>query len=118
MNGPSYVVIDEFTVQRDGTLSYQLTPNNTAGGPTGGDYPQVNADTANLDGTLSAQFLPGFYQDKTTYEAIISADTLNGRFAWVKDNSVLLNTRAVYDGGTVDLTVTRSPFDKVSDLRV
>ena len=31
------------------------------------------ANTANLDGTLAAQFLPGFYADHTFYDNIIEA---------------------------------------------
>ncbi len=113
VNGPSYVFIDTFTVQPDGMLTYQLTSKNTPGAPTGGDYPQVYADTANLAGTVNAVYLPAIYADQTTYEDVIVANTRNGTFDQVTDNSILLETQAIYDGNDVDLAATRTAFDKV-----
>jgi len=108
VNGPSYVFIDTFTVQQDGMLTYQLTSNSA-----GGTYSQVTAGTANLDGTLRAVYLPAFYADQTTYNNVIAADTRNGTFANVTDNSIFLETTAIYDGNTVDLMATRNAFDEV-----
>ena len=106
---PAYVFVTNFTNQSDGTITYQLTPSDAVG-----DYPQIFADTANLDGTLRAAYLPGLYGDTLYYDDIIDANTLVGTFATVEDNSALLDTTAVYDGfDNVDLDVTRVAFDAV-----
>ena len=110
-NGPSYVFIDTFTVRPDGTLTYQLTSKNSPG-----DYSQVHADTAKLGGTLEAQFLRGWYANTSVYKNIVMAGTRIGTFGNVADNSMLLKSRAVYNGGNVDLRVDRTRFDKVSGL--
>jgi trimeric autotransporter adhesin len=117
-NGSSQVLIDTFTVQSDGTLAYQLTPNNTPGSPgIPGDYPQVFANTANLAGTLEAQFLPGFYANKTFYDNILQANVRNGTFDVVEDNSLFLKATAIYDGNSnVDLSVKRTPFNRIGGL--
>ena len=86
VDGPSSVFIDTFTIE-DGTIAYQLTPRTATG-----TYPQVFADTANLGGTLEAQYLPGFYADKSFYDNIIEAGDRNGTFDAVEDNSLLLKT--------------------------
>jgi outer membrane autotransporter protein len=120
VNGPSQVIIDSFTVQQDGTITYQLTPNNLPGSPGNpGDYPQIFADEANLGGTLKAVYLPGFYANQTVYEDIIVAgNTVGGAnsFDQVTDNSIFLKTQEIYDGNTVDLVTTRTGFDALGGL--
>ena len=111
VDGPSVVHVDTFTMTRGGTIGYQLTPKSGTG-----DYPQVFANTANLRGTLNPQFLAGFYANQTMYNDIVVAGTRNGTFDAVEDNSILLETQALYDGNTVDLKVTRTPFNKVAGL--
>ena len=111
VDGPSVVHVDTFTMTRGGTIGYQLTPKSGTG-----DYPQVFANTANLRGTLNPQFLPGFYANQTMYNDIVVAGTRNGTFDAVEGNSILLETQALYDGNTVDLKVTRTPFNKVAGL--
>jgi trimeric autotransporter adhesin len=111
VDGPSRVFIDTFTIE-DGTIAYQLTPRTATG-----TYSQVFADTANLGGTLEAQYLPGFYGDKSFYDNIIEAGDRNGTtFDAVEDNSLLLKTQEIYQGDNVDLTVTRTPFDQIKGL--
>ena len=111
VDGPSNVFIDTFTVQSDGTIAYQLTPRTATG-----TYPQVFANTANLGGTLEAQYLPGFYANKSFYDNIIEAGVRNGTFDTVEDNSLLLNTKVIYDGDNVDLSVKRTAFDQIKGL--
>ena len=111
VDGPSSVFIDTFTIETDGTIAYQLTPKTATG-----TYPQVFANTANLGGTLEAQYLPGFYANKSFYDNIIEAGDRNGTFDAVEDNSLLLNTKAIYDGNNVDLKVTRTAFDQIKGL--
>jgi uncharacterized protein with beta-barrel porin domain len=133
-NGPAYVFSNTFTVASGATLAYQLTPLSTPSSATGvftnpsgkplttftpGNYPQVFANIAHLSGTVQAAYLPGFYNNATTYAHVIEAGTLTGGFTSVTDNSILLNTTAeVHDGspGFVNLNVTRTPFGGVSGL--
>ena len=111
-NGPSFVFIDTFINESDGTIAYQLTPRTAVG-----TYPQIFANQAFLSGTIEAQYLPGFYGKKFTYDNVI-ATTFGafGTFDNVVDNSLLLNTKASYDGFNVDLNVTRTAFNKVGGL--
>ena len=111
VGGPSSVFIDTLTIESDGTIAYQLTPKTASG-----TYPQVFANTANLGGTLQAQFLPGFYANKSFYDNIIEAGDRNGAFDAVADNSLLLKTKAIDDGNNVDLKVTRTAFDQIKGL--
>jgi uncharacterized protein with beta-barrel porin domain len=123
VDGPSFVHVDTFTVQSDGTISYQLTPRSAPG-----TYPQVFANNVNMGGgTLNVQYLPGFYGNKTTYDEIIASGTpingvgtgVNGTgFAVVKDNSFLLQTTAFVDenGQAIDAQATRTPFNQVPGL--
>ena len=111
VNGPSFVFIDTLNVGSDGTLAYQLTPQSHPE-----QYPQVFANTANLSGTLAAQYLPGFYANHTFYDNIIQANGGVGVFDTVTDNSILLKTTAIYEGFNVDLQVDRTQFNAVNGL--
>jgi outer membrane autotransporter protein len=107
--GPSAAFVDTFTVESDGTLGAEFTPDTTPG-----EYPQVHANDASLDGTFYAIYRPGLYGDAFTYQDVIdtpSAANLTGNFATVRDNSALLVTEAVDDGtGNIDIVVTRQGF--------
>jgi uncharacterized protein with beta-barrel porin domain len=129
-NGPAYVFTNTFT--NSGTLAYQLTPLSAPSNFTGvftdpsfktpatfipGNYSQVFATTATLGGTLQIVFLPGLYNNTTTYSHIIEGKTVSGTFANVVDNSILLTPTPVYHDGSpgfVDLVVTRTPFNAVA----
>ena len=95
----------------DGAIVHQLTPRTAPG-----TYPQVFANTATLSGTLEANYLPGFYANELHYQNVIKTGSRIGSFARVDDNSLLLTTKAIYDGNNVDLSVKRTAFDKVSGL--
>ncbi|MFL6735440.1 MAG: autotransporter domain-containing protein [Sphingomonas sp.] len=122
VDGPSYVFINTFNMGADGTLTYDLPPA-TGGTATPGTYPQIFADTANLDGTLVANIASssGLY-DTTLYDNIIDANVRNGTFDACVINgiptaSLLLHAGCVYDNqNNVDLAVTRTPFDQVAGL--
>jgi len=89
-----------------------LTPSSNPG-----DYAQIAATTANLDGTLDIRYGAGIYADATTYQDLIDAVTRNGAFASVRDNSALWETTAVYDAGAnVDVEARRIPFDQVAGV--
>ena len=110
--GPSHAYVDTFKMGKKGKLQLNLTPDNSAGA-----YPTINANTANLGGKLKASFTPTFYDDKTVYQNVIAAETRNGKFKKVVDNSVLLDVKAVYDNNeNVDLKVKRVAFGDVPGL--
>ena len=110
--GPSHAYVDTFKMGKKGKLQLNLTPDNSPGA-----YPTINANTANLGGKLKAKFTPTFYDDKTVYEDVIAAETRNGKFNKVVDNSVLLDVKAVYDNNNnVDLKVKRVAFGDVPGL--
>ena len=111
VDGPSSVFIDTVTIETDGAIAYQLTPRTATG-----TYPQVFANTANLGGTLEAQYLPGFYANKSFYDDIIVSGGRFGTFDNVEDNSLFLKATAIYDGNNVDLSVKRTPFNKIGGL--
>jgi outer membrane autotransporter protein len=110
VNGPSVVNIQTFNVAQDGTIVYQLTPEvNT--------HPQVNAVDASVNGTLVAQYLPGFYANSSSYEdLVVAGNSLNTDGLVVKDNSLLLKTTFDPGGNTIGLDVTRTKFNAVSGL--
>ena len=104
----------------NGTLAYELTPSTGEG-----DYSKIFANKADIaNGTLMAVYHARFYDEETIYQNIIDANVLNGKFASVIDNSVLLNTNAVYEigdetnnvGQNVDLVTTRTGFGDVAGL--
>ena len=82
-DGPAYAIVDTLNMDPDGTLTFQLQPA-TGGSQPVGTYPQVYADTANLDGTLFADIFPanGLFADSYTWLNVIDAnDTAGTRFA-------------------------------------
>jgi len=116
LEGASRGYVDVLNVENDGTLVYELTPFNGKG-----DYSQLFAREANIDGNFVALYGAGLYEDSTVYEDVIVADDLNPidpeqGFANVEDNSALLNTQAMVDGDTIDLNVERVAFNEVAGL--
>jgi hypothetical protein len=120
-DGPAYALVDTLDIGSDGTITFQLQPD-TGGLQAAGSYPQVFADTANIDGTLVAEVTPanGLYADSYVWQNVIDANTLNGTFdhcALGGSGSLLLNVACSYDSGeNVDLTLTRLAFDSVDGL--
>ncbi len=124
-NGAAAVNVAEFNMNSTGTLVYELNADSGAG-----DYGQVSAITANINGgKIRAVFNSDIYADTTVYHDVISADTLvddnmisasalNGApRVRVRDNSLLLDVTAVDDGGNgIDLNVERVAFNNVSGL--
>ena len=118
-----------------GTLAYELTSSTESG-----KYSQIFVNRADLEnGKFLAVYQAGMYADKLIYENIIDAQDLDevaptglegdapglyGKFASVEDNSVLLETKALYEyldetdnvGQNVDLVTTRTGFGDVAGL--
>jgi len=117
LEGASRGYVRELNIANDGTLVYELTPSTDAG-----DYSQLFAREANIDGKFVALYGAGFYGDSMVYEDIIDAEVLNTvdpvqGFAEVDDNSALLNTQAVVDeNDNIDLNVQRVAFNEVDGL--
>jgi len=122
-DGPAYALVHTLNVSSDGTLTFELQPA-TGGSQPVGSYPQVFADTANLDGTLAADVttVNGLFADSYSWNNVIDANARNGTFdrcvtGGAHAGSVLLNVACSYDSGAnVDLTLTRVAFDAVAGL--
>src|SRR5207244_4500742 len=66
---------------------------------------------ANLGGTLRPIAQPALYRPTTTYLGVLTFASSTGRFATVAPASVFLAASAVYNAGSVDLVLTRLPFN-------
>ena len=105
------VNIDSFTVQSDGTIGIQIDD--------GGIASSINANSAALDGTIYVSAVAGTYASTQSYLDVIDASFGAGRtgtFSVEMVNTPLLDLAVVYDGDTVDLTLTRVAFSSVANL--
>ena len=117
-DGPAYALVDTLTVEADGTLTFELQPED-GGVQEPGSYPQVFANTANLDGTLVADFTvpAGLIADSYTYDNVIDANVRAGQFdqcliGGTYADSLLVGIECTYDGqANVDLSIERVAFD-------
>ncbi len=119
-SGPAGVNVDTFTIASGGTLAVQL-PTSSNATLAQAAYPYVNANTANLAGTLQLVLSPqnGLYANQYVFNDIVDASVRNGTFSSVVTNtgSVLLTPSVVYDAGAnVDLRLTRVAFGAVPGL--
>ncbi len=122
-DGPAYALVDSLTVASDGTLTFELQPEEGGVQPVG-SYPQVFANTANLDGTLVAELtVPGgLIADSYSYDNVIDADVRAGQFdqcllGGAYANSLLVGIECSYDNqANVDLAIERVAFNAVSGL--
>ena len=123
-DGPAYAIVDTLNMGADGTLTFQLQP--AAGGTQAvGTYPQVYADTVNLDGKLVADIFPagGIFDDSYFWDNVIDANTRNGTFASCglaapyATTPLLSDLACTYDANNnVDLGLTRVAFNAVAGL--
>ena len=102
-----------FTQTASGILGLRVTPNRSFGY----DTLQVTASVpgtgvANLGGTLRAQVQPGLYGSSTTYANVLAFTTSTGRFATVESGLTFLTASAVYNATSVDLVLSRIPFNQ------
>jgi uncharacterized protein YhjY with autotransporter beta-barrel domain len=124
-DGPAYALVDTLNVGADGTLTFELQPEDGGVQPVG-TYPQIFADVANLDGTLVADISVitpnGLFADSYFWDNVIDANTRNGEFAACIagspfDTSPLLNFGCIYDdAANVDLALERIGFDELAGL--
>ncbi|HEX8028052.1 MAG TPA: autotransporter domain-containing protein, partial [Vicinamibacterales bacterium] len=122
-DGPSYVFVDTYNQAAGGTVTFDLQP--AAGGTQAiGTYPQIFANTANIDGNLVAVVTTpnGLYADSYFWNNVIDAVTLNGTFdscsiGGDQAPSPLLGLTCTYDGGeNVDLGLARVAFNDLAGL--
>ena len=105
MLGPAFVNVGQFNQARTARCVFEAR---------GSDEPigSIFAHTANLDGTAVVRLLTGLYNDMT-WSSVVVADVINGQWANVTlDRDYLFfEIDAVHNTGTVDLLLTRIPFD-------
>lgn len=98
-----------FTQMRAGTLALRVLPDGGAG-----NYDSLQATgVANLGGTLRPVAQPGLYGPTTTYVGVLTFASSTGRFDAVAPASLFLSSSLVYNAGSVDLVLTRLPFNSV-----
>ena len=122
-DGPSYVFVDTYNQAAGGTITYDLQPAVGGTQPVG-TYPQIFANTANIDGNLVANITTptGLYADDYFWDNVIDAVTLNGTFdscsvGGAQAVSPLLGLTCIYDANeNVDLGLERFAFNSLGGL--
>jgi uncharacterized protein with beta-barrel porin domain len=113
--GVAHFVDGTFTQTGSGVFTTRLSPNNAAGNY---DTLRVGSSVAgtgvaNLGGTLTPIVQPGLYGTSTTYAGVLSFASSTGRFASISSTpSIFLSLSAIYNPTSVDLVITRSPFNQ------
>jgi len=122
-DGPAYAIVDTVNVGSDGTLTFELQPSAGGTQPVG-TYPQIFANTANVDGTLVADITTpnGLFADSYFWNNVIDANALSGQFdacliGGPLNSTPLLDLSCVYDGAdNVDLVLERIAFNDLAGL--
>jgi hypothetical protein len=105
--GVTHQVDGTFTQTASGTLALRVSPNNCCG------FDQLLVSgTANLGGTLRAVVQPNLYANTTVYAGAVQFGSMTGRFTSVLSSSIFLNASVVYNSTSVDLVLTRIPFNQ------
>lgn len=105
--GVQHSIDGTFTQTRAGTLALRVLSNSSAGNY---DSLQVTG-IATLGGTLKPVVQPGLYGSTTTYVGALTFASSTGRFDSVAAPSLFLAASAVYNPDSVDLVLTRLPFN-------
>jgi outer membrane autotransporter protein len=103
----AHAIDGTFTQTRAGTLGLRVLP----GGGAGNYDTLAVTGVANLGGTLRPVAQPGLYGPTTTYAGVLTFASSTGRFDTVAPASLFLASSAVYNGTSVDLMLTRLPFN-------
>jgi uncharacterized protein with beta-barrel porin domain len=113
--GVAHVVDGTFTQTGSGVFAIRIMPGNAAGNydtlRVAGSVPGTGV--ANLGGTLRPVAQPGLYGSRTTHSGVLTFASSTGRFASVAAPSIFLNASAVYNPTSVDLVLTRTPFNQL-----
>ncbi len=98
-----------FTQTTAGTLALRVLPDSSAG-----NYDSLRVTgVANLGGTLKPVAQPGLYGPTTTYASVVSFASSTGQFNGVAPASLFLSSSLVYHTDSIDLVLTRLPFNSV-----
>jgi uncharacterized protein with beta-barrel porin domain len=112
--GVAHFVNGTFTQTASGVFTTRISPNNAPGNydtlQVGGTVPGTGV--ANLGGTLRPLVQPGLYGTSTTYAGVLTFSSSTGSFAALSPLSLFLNTALVYNPTSVDLVITRTPFNQ------
>jgi len=107
--GVQHFIDGSFTQIQSGTLALRVLPDGSAGNY---DSLQVTG-VANLGGTLKPVAQPGLYGPTTTYAGVLSFASSTGQFNGGAPASLFLSSSLVYHADSVDLVLTRLPFNSV-----
>jgi uncharacterized protein with beta-barrel porin domain len=113
--GVAHLVDGTFTQTASGVFTTRISPNNAAGNYDTLQVANSVAGTgvANLGGTLRPVVQPGLYGTSTTYPGVLTFSSSTGSFAPLSPLSLFLNTSLVYNPTSVDLVITRTPFNQL-----
>ncbi|HEY4166690.1 MAG TPA: autotransporter domain-containing protein [Reyranella sp.] len=105
--GVQHFIDGTFTQTPSGTLALRVLPDSSAG-----NYDSLQATgVANLGGMLKPIAQPGLYGPTTTYAGVVSFASSIGQFNGVAPASLFLSSSLVYHADSVDLVLTRLPFN-------
>lgn len=114
--GVAHFVDGTFTQTGSGVLTVRALPTSSAG-----NYDTLavrstvpGTGTANLAGTFQAALQPGLYALNTTYTGVLTFAASTGAFSSVIEPYAFLDASLVYNPTSIDLVVTRTPFNQVT----
>jgi outer membrane autotransporter protein len=105
--GVQHFIDGTFTQTPSGTLALRVLPDSSAGNY---DSLQVTG-VANLGGMLKPIAQPGLYGPTTAYAGVVSFASSTAQFNGVAPASLFLSSSLVYHADSVDLVLTRLPFN-------
>lgn len=113
--GVAHFVDGTFTQTASGTFTTRISPNNAPGNydTLGVGSSVAGTGVANLGGRLTPVIQPGLYGASTTYAGVLTFASSTGRFADLAPLSLFLNLSVVYNPTSVDLVMTRTPFNQL-----
>jgi outer membrane autotransporter protein len=113
--GVQHQIDGTFTQTAAGTLALRVAPAGISD-----SLAMLNSvpgtGIANLGGTLRALVQQGLYANTTVYSGALTFASSTGRFATVTAGSPFFSAAAVYNAASVDLVLSRIPFNQVQGL--
>ncbi len=108
--GTAHEIRGTFSQTAAGTLALRVLPTATA---TNFDTFRVNGGVANLGGRLRALVQPGLYGSTTVYTGALTFASSAGSFAAIDTSTIFFSASAVYNATSVDLVLSRIPFNQL-----
>ena len=106
--GTFHIIDGTFTQSSTGILALRVDATNNFDSLT-----VFGTGAANLGGKLRALVQPGLYGNITTFAGVMFFTTSSGQFTSVETSSPFFTATAVYNPGSVDLVLSRVPFNRV-----